>query len=248
MLLHRKVDHTMLHSSAPCLPTLAAFVELLRIRCLSIWDQLEAASETATLTLPSKDAHHHPHYHHQWKTTPSNGLVTLLAAHPVDERRLEETVSAKLTSDLQAKLKRYQLKQQQQLKKKKGRWGKKDGRLHSPPPPPPTSIPLKRLLHPESKTMATVLRKEAKLHGRPIGRETLTRLAKQVGVDDIDGPSGHQQQQQQQQLLLPATWSRRSLRHLPSQFQIPVIKEFSSLYAQLVAAIESYRFGDWAEG
>ncbi|KAH9392955.1 hypothetical protein TYRP_006053 [Tyrophagus putrescentiae] len=176
VLLHRKVDHTMLHSSAPCLPTLAAFVELLRIRCLSIWDQLEAVSETATLTLPSKDTHHH--HHHQWKTTPSNGLVTLLAAHPVDERRLEETVSAKLTSDLKAKLKRYQLKQQQQLKKKKkGRWDKKDGRLHSPPPP--TSIPLKRLLHPESKTMAT---------------------------------------------------------------------EFSSLYAQLVAAIEAYRFGDWAEG
>ena len=95
--------------------------------------------------------------------------------------------------------------------------------------------------------MATVLRKEAKLHGRPIGRETLTRLAKQVGVDDIDGPSG-QQQQQQQQLLLPVTWSRRSLRHLPSQFQIPVIKEFSSLYSELVAAIEAYRFGDWAEG
>ncbi len=247
MLLHRKVDHTMLHSSAPCLPTLAAFVELLRIRCLSIWDQLEAASETAaaTMTLPSKDTHHH-HHHHQWKTTPSNGLVTLLAAHPVDERRLEETVSAKLTSDLKAKLKRYQLEQQQQQLKKKGRWDKKDGRLHSPPPLP-TSIPLKKLLHPESKTMATVLRKEAKLHGRPIGRETLTRLAKQVGVDDIDGPSG-QQQQQQQQLLLPVTWSRRSLRHLPSQFQIPVIKEFSSLYAQLVAAIEAYRFGDWAEG
>lgn len=236
----RKVDQTMLHSSAPCLPTLTAFVDLLRIRCLAIWDQLEAASSSSSsssslssslsTTVLSKSKNH-------WKTTyPSTNLLSFLSSHPVDEKRLEKELTAKMTSDLEEKLKRFQVKQQTMMNRK-GQNKNKGSSTY-------TAIPLKRLLHSESKTMATVLRKEAKLNGRPIGRDSISRLAKVAASDSIDGGP----KQQQQSLLLPVTWSQRSLRHLPQQYQIPVIREFNSLYGQLIAVIEEYRFGDWADG
>lgn len=227
----------MLHSSAPCLPTLTAFVDLLRIRCLAIWDQLEAASSDLLSPSPSLSSTTIvPKTSNYWKTTyPSSNLVSFLAAHPVDEKRLEKELTSKMTSDLEGKLKRFQVKQQ--ITSRKGQNKNKVSSSY-------TAIPLKRLLHSESKTMATVLRKEAKLNGRPIGRDSISRLAKVAAGDSIDGGP----RQQQQSLLLPVTWSRRSLRHIPQQYQIPVIREFNSLYGQLIASIEEYRFGDWADG
>lgn len=186
-LKSHKIDQcSVVSSGSPSLPTLSAFLDLLRIRCLSIWDQLEGTAH--------------------WRK--GANLVSMLAQYSLDEAFIEKAVKAKLATDMEGKLKKYQQKARKQTTSSK--------------------FQLKRLINPESKTMANVLRKEAK-HAR-IGRDTISRLkASSLGVE-----TGNQ--------TMPVTWSLRSLRHLPSQYQMPVIREFSSLFEQLIGNIEAYKF------
>lgn len=175
-----KVDRSGITSPGVCLPTISSFIDIIKVRCLSIWDRLDGK----------------PH----WKN--GNHLVSLLSQYPTDEDRLEKCVHNHLIANMEAKLLKY---------KQKGRKVK---------------FSFKRLINPESKTMANILRREQKR--ADIDYDTINKLKRTWFAIESD--------------QIPISWTLRSLRNLPSEFRLLVIREFDSVYSQLIANIEEYKF------
>ena len=184
---------------SPSLPCLDSFVDILRVRCLSIWDRLEGEP--------------------QWKLPPA-GVVPLLASYQIDEEEIENKVNAKLVNDMEKKIKKFQ-----QQQKGGGKYIK---------------LSLKRLIHSESKTMANILRKEQK-HLK-INKDSISRLKTLNDSDIIIITEGCVLNRNTNTTSMPVTWTQLSLRHLPSKYQMIVIREFNSIFHQLIGNVEEYKF------